>query len=281
MTFDTLVQALTPRYGRGEARSIVRIVLADVLGYRTPPHGALSEAEAVRLEPLFQRLLTGEPVQYVLGQADFFGLKFRVNPSVLIPRQETEELVAWALRWLNATEKRHPVVLDVGLGSGCIGIALKYRRPDIRLWGIEKSPQALQLATENAQSLLGNTDFTFLQADVLAPEMLSTALPKADLIISNPPYIPRAEASLMPPHVLEHEPPEALFVEGDDPLLFYRVLAQLAQWLLLPGGALFFECNEFNARRVVALLEAMGFADVVLKQDLCGADRMVRARWPT
>lgn len=276
--FESFVRDLTPRYGLGEARSIARIVFADALGCRRPPH-TLSGQEEAHLEPIRRRLLAGEPVQYILGRADFFGLKFRVNPSVLIPRQETEELVALALRWLNARQKRCPAVLDIGLGSGCIGIALKRRRPDARLFGIEKSPQALAIAIENGCTLLGEGQFTFLEADVLRPETLPTDWPTFDLILSNPPYVRRQEQYLMPEHVLAHEPPEALFVDDEDPLLFYRAIAHLAQQRLGPNGGLFFECNEFTAQEVVSLLEKMGFAHPVLQQDLCGAHRMAWAVW--
>ncbi|MCS7035340.1 MAG: peptide chain release factor N(5)-glutamine methyltransferase [Saprospiraceae bacterium] len=274
--FERLVHELSPRHGLGEARSIARIVFADALGYRTPP-ATLSVEEEARLEPIRRRLLAGEPVQYVLGQADFFGLKFRVNSSVLIPRQETEELVAFALRWLNAREQRQPAVLDVGLGSGCIGIALKRRRPDVRLFGIEKSPDALAVALENAYILLGKGEFTFCNADILQPETVPAHWPAFDLILSNPPYVRRQEQHLMPEHVLAHEPHEALFVEDDDPLLFYRAIARFAQQRLTAGGALFFECNEFNAWQVVLLLEEMGFSNPTLQQDLSGAERMAWA----
>lgn len=274
--FEHLIHDLTPRYGPGEARSIARIVFADALGYRVPP-SALSATEERFLAPLRERLLAGEPVQYVLGQADFFGLKFRVSPGVLIPRQETEELVALALRWLNARSQGQPVVLDIGLGSGCIGITLQRRRPDVRLFGIEKSPQALAIALENAHALLDECEYTFVEADILQPETIPPHWPVFDLILSNPPYVQRQEQHLMPEHVLAHEPHEALFVEGDDPLLFYRAIAHFAQQRLAPGGGLFFECSEFNARQVALLLEAMGFPNVALQQDLSGAERIVWA----
>ncbi len=280
MHFESLVRDLTPRYGSVEARSIARIVFANALGCRHPSQGALSPEQMQRLACIRERLLVGEPVQYVLGMADFFGLKFRVDSSVLIPRQETEELVAWALRWLNGRPKASPTALDIGLGSGCIGIALKHRRPDLRLLGIEKSPAALAIAVENARRLLPTGDFTFWKADILRPQTLPNDLPALDLIISNPPYVLSQERHHMPEHVLNYEPPEALFVDSDDPLLFYRAIAQFALEKLLPGGALFFECSAFHARDVVALLGQMAFEQVTLAQDLCGADRMVCAQLP-
>jgi release factor glutamine methyltransferase len=277
--FEALVRDLEPRYGLGEAHSIARIVFADALGYRTPPMNPLTAAETTRLAAIRRRLLAGEPVQYILGEADFWGLKFQVSPAVLIPRQETEELVAWALRWLNDRGTTAPAVLDIGLGSGCIGVTLKHRRPDIRLYGVEKSPAALAVAAENARRLLKEADVTFLQGDILAPQQLLTDWPPFDLIISNPPYIAPAERSFVPEHVLLHEPSEALFTPEDDPLCFYRGIAHFARQKLLPKGAVFLECSPFNAGQVVALIRQMGFASVVLRQDLCGADRMVCAQW--
>ncbi len=265
-----LIEHLTPRYGAGEASSIARIVFEDVF-----PNWA--DAMIDRFGAILRRLETGEPVQYVLGQADFFGLKFQVNASVLIPRQETEELVAWALAWLRQHQIPAPTVADIGLGSGCIAIALKVKRRMIRIFGLEKSPEALELASTNAANLLGANDFSFFQGDIL-DESSWELFPELDLVISNPPYIPHAEQAQMPEHVLNWEPRLALFVEDDDPLLFYRILAKFAKKKLRPDGALFLECNEFNARAVVQLLSSLGFADVELRQDISSADRMIRAQ---
>ncbi len=277
--FEQLVLDLTPRYGPGEARSIARIVFEDAFGARRPAEKVFSEVEERQFLDIRRRLLLGEPVQYVLGQADFFGLKFSVNPAVLIPRQETEELVAWAMEWLKERALPHPAVLDVGLGSGCIGITLKAKRPEIRLFGLEKSPAALDLAEENARRILGDQTFTFVCGDILSPSA-EQLFPGLDLIISNPPYIPLREQTLMPEHVRKYEPGLALFVENDDPLLFYRAIAGFARRKLRPGGALFFECNEFNAGEVAALLRTEGFENVALRKDLSGAERMVRGELP-
>jgi len=272
--YEQLVADLTPRYGSGEARSIARIVFEDAFGARRPAEKQFNEAETVRFLDIRQRLLLGEPVQYVLTQADFYGLKFQVTPAVLIPRQETEELVAWVLEWLKQTEKKAPAVLDIGLGSGCIAVTLKVKRPDIRLFGLEISSEALQVATENAQQHLGNATFLFYAGDILSPEVAEN-FPALDVIVSNPPYIPRQEHTLMPDHVLAHEPEIALFVDDDDPLIFYRAIATFARQKLSIGGALFFECNEFNAGEVADLLRSIGFSAVALRKDIAGAERMV------
>jgi len=272
--FEQLVQHLLPRYGPGEASSIARIVFEDVFDYRKDTARVFSPDEIARFEEIRRRLLAGEPVQYILGEADFFGLKFQVNPSVLIPRQETEELVAWVLEWLKIEGGASPAVLDIGLGSGCIAVALKRKYPGIRLFGLEKSPEALAVATENARRILGDAEFAFLLGDILETG-IDALFPPLDVIVSNPPYIPTTERHLMPEHVLAHEPALALFVEDAVPLLFYRAIIKFATRNLKSGGCLFFECNEFNAEDVAEMLDRAGFTSIELRKDLFGADRMV------
>lgn len=274
--FGQLILDLTPRYGAGEARSIARIVFEDAFGTRQPDQKIFSAQEEALFQEIRRRLLSGEPLQYVLGRADFFGFKFQVSPAVLIPRQETEELVAWVLDWLKSTAIQHPVVFDIGLGSGCIAVALKAKRPGIRLFGLEKSQAAIELARENAERLLKHRDFNFITGDILERRDWAR-FPAPDVIVSNPPYIPVQEKNLLQANVLDHEPPLALFVDGNDPLLFYRTIASFAQEKLRPGGALFFECNEFNAPAVAEMLHTGGFVRVELRKDIAGADRMVLA----
>lgn len=273
---EVLVDALGPRYGIGEAKAIARIVFEDAFN-----HGRAFDS--MRFEEIQQRLVSGEPLQYVLGQADFFGLKFLVSPAVLIPRQETEELVAWVLSDLKDLAIPHAAginLLDIGLGSGCIGITLKKKFPAIQLFGLEKSPEALAIARENALQILKITDsgvpqFQFFEGNALDPAH-GDLFPSMDVVISNPPYIPESEKGLVPDHVLAHEPALALFVADPDPLLFYRAIADFSLKKLKPGGALYFECNEFNAGEVVAMLHEKGFDRVTLRKDLSGADRMVK-----
>lgn len=261
-----LLKNLAPRYGEGEAKAIARIVLED----------AFSEEDDEQFYKILERLAAGEPVQYVLGQADFFGLKFKVNPDVLIPRQETEELVAWILEYLKNTGLEHPALLDIGLGSGCIGVTLKKKHPRLQLFGLEKSAAALEVATGNARRILGeNVPFSFAEGDILNYHAWAN-FPLFDVVASNPPYIPLVEKSMMPEHVTAHEPVLALFVDNADPLLFYRVIADFALQKLRPGGALFFECNEFNASQVAELLRERGFVETELRKDLAGAERMLR-----
>ena len=259
---------LIARYGAGEAAAIARIVFEDAFDRGR-------QFDQARFDLILKRLSEGEPLQYVLGSADFFGYKFKVNPSVLIPRQETEELVAWVLEYLKKSGISAPRVLDIGLGSGCIGISVKKRFPAAQLFGLEKSPEALALARENAENLLGGGYFQFYQGDILDPAFRET-LPQTDLIVSNPPYIPEREKQLVPEHVAAHEPALALFVPDADPLLFYREIADFARQKNAPGSPLFFECNEFNAEEAARLLEEKGFREIELKKDLSGAERMLK-----
>jgi release factor glutamine methyltransferase len=268
-----LISALTPRYGTGEARAIARIVWEDAFDFGRKPDPEL-------LDRIEARLLQGEPVQYVLGEADFFGLKFLVNPSVLIPRQETEELVAWVLEWLKNGHETPLRIIDIGLGSGCIGITVQKKHPSLELWGLDKSESALETARQNAERLLTGKTVHLLHADILN-RLDWEKLPPASVIVSNPPYIPYTEQHLVPEHVAAHEPGMALFVEDADPLLFYRTITEFAREKLLPGGALFFECNEFNASEVLQLLQDQGFSRVELRKDLAGAERMVIGELPT
>jgi release factor glutamine methyltransferase len=268
---EQLIESLIPRYGEGEAKALARIVFEDVFD-----RGRAFDSE--RFEAIQTRLLAGEPLQYVLGMADFWGLKFKVSPAVLIPRQETEALVAWVLDHLKSSTLGTISLLDIGLGSGCIGITLKKKMPAIRLFGLEKSPEAFAIAAENADRILGPNTHKFILGDILNPADWAQ-FAALDVVVSNPPYIPHREKTLMPDHVLAHEPALALFVDDPDPLLFYRVIADFCSKKLRPGAALFFECNEFNAPEVAAMIREKGFEQVEIRKDLAGADRMLRAIW--
>lgn len=267
-----LTEALTPAYGGGEASSIARIVAEDAFHLKGNAGRELDEVEYTRYLDISQRLLSGEPVQYVLGQADFFGMKFRVSPATLIPRQETEELVAWVLEEPVSNGVK---LLDVGLGSGCIAISIRKKRPGWTVYGMEVSEEALAVAQQNSETLVGG-DTRFFHGNVLKKQDWQN-LPALDIVISNPPYIPAAERTLVPAHVLNHEPHLALFVTDDDPLLFYRVIAGMSLEKLKSGGRIFFECNEFNAGEVAEMLGQSGFTSIESRKDICGADRMVRA----
>jgi release factor glutamine methyltransferase len=251
-------------------------VLEDAFDYRPDQQAQqLSREEEQLYRHIQQRLLRGEPVQYILGEADFYGLKFLVDPRVLIPRQETEELVHWVLEsWRQAGKPADRKLLDIGTGTGCIPITLKHQAPNLLVSGLDLKADILQLARENADR--HQVSVSWIQQDILDAAQWP-ALEQFDYIISNPPYIPPSQRKLMPDHVLAHEPELALFAPENDPLVFYREIGLFAYQHLLPGGLLFFEANEYNADRVGELLKDIGFTDVELRQDMAGKDRMIRA----
>lgn len=266
--------------GIEDARRNAEWLLEEVLGTARAalyahPEAPVSTDEARRLEALVARRLRREPVQYVLGHADFFGLRLRVTPAVLIPRPETEEVAEEALRRLEGCEA--PWVLDVGTGSGALALALKRRRPDAEVFACDVSEDALAVAAANAERL--GLTVAFVRADVLDP-LFTHAAPRAfDLVVSNPPYVPLAERAALAPEVRDHEPAEALFVPGSDPLLFYRALAAHARDLLKPGGRLVVETHADYGGDVQALFAASGLTDVTLRRDLAGRPRIVGARY--
>lgn len=267
--YTQFVKNLQTIHPEREAKSIARIVFEDafqLFDFQSTQPFSHSE-ELLKIQA---RLLKNEPVQYILGQADFYGLKFQVTPDVLIPRPETEELVFWMLDEIN---KPSPSILDIGTGSGCIPITLKKKRPSIEIMGVDVSEKALAIAEKNAINKQVKVDFE--KVDILNKKEW-TRLPNFDIIVSNPPYIPYSEMGLMPAQVVENEPKLALFVENDDPLIFYRTIGLFGLEKLKTDGQLFFECNEFNTQEVVALLESMGYSSVDLQLDMEGKERMVR-----
>lgn len=280
-TYDEFANALQSLFDPREAQCIARIVFEDCFQLQRSQfaQATLSATQATQLQSIFSALQRNEPLQYILGQADFYGLKFKVDPRVLIPRPETEELVEWVLETLKtSTFATSPCILDIGTGSGCIPITLAQKLPHAELWGLDVSTDALALAQENAQ--LNQVKVRWLEVDILQealwPQHFSNH-PAFDVIISNPPYIPEREEVLMPAQVTQFEPHLALFVSNDDPLLFYRQIARFAQQYLGTGGYLFFECNEYNASEVATMLSEMAWEEIVLHKDLSGKERMIRA----
>ena len=267
-TFRPYLHQLIPVFGEREAASVLRILLEDAIPIAiTADH--LSPEICTRLDSYISRLLQGEPVQYITEKTKFFGNWFKVNPAVLIPRQETEELVDLVLQHYPPATTLS--LLDIGTGSGCIPIAIKKKRPIWQVFACDISEDALDLAAENATS--NQVDINFFEQDILQENALES-VPMFDIIVSNPPYIPENERKLMPVQVLEHEPALALFVSNEDPLVFYRQISRVAIQKLNPGGKLFFECNEFNARQVLLEMGKTGLKDVEIIQDLHKKDRM-------
>lgn len=261
----------------GEARAIALLMLEKVCGMSVAEALTGSGKEAGHeeaLQELATRIAKGEPVQYALGEADFCGLALNVEPGVLIPRSETEELVEWAVNTFKATRAGGTGnVLDIGTGSGCIAIALARQLPGVQVEAWDVSEEALRIASRNAEK--NSIEVVFKKVDVL--EDAGKAQGTYDMIVSNPPYICEEEAQDMEKNVLEHEPRLALFVPDSDPLLFYRRIAQLGQQILRNHGLLFFEINRRFGQETVLMLQGLGYREVELRKDLYGNDRMVKA----
>lgn len=288
MTYQQLWHQLTPLYAVEEAQAITRLVLETTFGFSLTDLvcGKVSELSAdneTKLHEIWQRLEAGEPVQYVLGKADFYGRSFRVAPGVLIPRPETEGLCRLVLDGLPTGTH----VLDIGTGSGCIAItvALEATQALVEAWDI--SGEALRQAHDNALRL--DAQVLFRQKDVLAEareDMLAEAskgeeseeVSLYDCIVSNPPYIADKERTTMAHNVLDYEPSTALFVPDDDPLRFYRAIAELGLRRLRPGGRLCFEINPLYAEALRSLLVSLGYEAVTIREDIYGKQRFATAR---
>jgi release factor glutamine methyltransferase len=245
------------------------------------PNFELSEAAIEKWNSILTELKQEKPIQYITGEAWFYGLQFEVNENTLIPRPETEELVEWILN-SPITQHQTPItILDIGTGSGCIPIALKSNVPQANVSAIDVSEKALEVAKRNAA--LNKVAINFIQANILEVEDLSklqtsnSQLPtNFNIIVSNPPYVRNLEKQEIKKNVLDYEPHLALFVEDTDALLFYRKIAQLALKNLSPNGLLFFEINQYLRKETVELLQNLGFKNIELKKDIYGNDRMVK-----
>lgn len=230
---------------------------------------AVSPKEAQRIYEIGKRLKTGEPLQYILGETLFYDCRIKVNPSVLIPRPETEELVDLIIK-----ENRHfsGKIADACTGSGCIAIALALNLTEACVSGFDVSPEAISLAVENAK--LNNAKVFFYQADVF--DIVSHEKHKVDLIVSNPPYIRMSEKGDMKKNVFGFEPHNALFVPDNNPLVFYKAILELAEKILNPAGKIYFEINETMGREMIKLLGSFNYADTVINKDINGKARIVK-----
>jgi release factor glutamine methyltransferase len=238
------------------------------------PNFKLSDEEVEKWNAILAQLQQDKPIQYIAGEAWFYGLKFEVNENTLIPRPETEELVEWILN-SSITQLPSPnIILDIGTGTGCIPIALKANLPQANVSAIDVSEKAIEVAKRNAE--LNKVEVNFIQANILEVEDLSQLPSSYNIIVSNPPYVRNLEKQEIKKNVLDYEPHLALFVEDTDALLFYRKIAQLAIKNLTPNGLLFFEINQYLGKETVELLENLGFKNIELKKDMFGNDRMIR-----
>ncbi len=284
MNYEKLWQRLTDIYETGEAKAIVRLALevrfgltmTDILCGKIEK---FTSEEQKDLKHIIQRLETGEPVQYVLGEAEFGGRTFHVEPGVLIPRPETYELCQWIMddgRWKKEDE-RNASILDIGTGSGCIACTLAAEMPEAEVTAWDISDEALRIATENAKRT--NVHVSFKKVDVLnTPLLYKKGLGMGfDLIVSNPPYICNKEREAMERNVLEHEPELALFVPDDDPLLFYRAIAHYAVKALNPSGELYFEINPLYVNEMKQMLSDEGFSHIEIRNDQFGKQRFTKS----
>jgi len=275
---STFLQELSSLYDEKEIESFFYIVLESFhnkkrIDLALNPAMEMDAVQLLRWESVLADLKTEKPIQYILGETEFYGLPFLVNENTLIPRPETEELVEWIISDNNI---QHPTsniqLLDIGTGSGCIAISLAKNLPSAQVAAIDVSEKALATAHKNAE--INKVDVNFILNNILETEVLDE---KYDVIVSNPPYVRNLEKQEIKPNVLEYEPHLALFVEDNDALLFYRKIAALAKKNLSENGKLYFEINQYLGKETVELLEEMGFKNVVLKKDIYGNDRMIRS----
>ena len=295
-TYQQFWQSLTPLYDAGEAQAIVRTVLdvkygmtlTDIICGKV---NELSSDEERNLEEIITRLQNGEPVQYVLGEADFAGRTFHVEPGVLIPRPETAELCQWIEEEVSSLDADDPKqILDICTGSGCIAITLGLTLPNSEVTGWDISEDALRIAQGNVEMLKARNVRIEYQDALMLPkaaeaaeaaeisEVTESSLSKSwNIIVSNPPYICEKEKADMEKNVLEHEPSIALFVPDEEPLKFYRAIAEYASSALKSEGALYFEINPIYEKEAREMLEELGFKDIKTKEDAYGKKRMMKA----
>ncbi len=277
-----LISALQQIYDSREAANIAELVIENITGLKRIDRFInkelqLNDEQETLLKNYQNNLLKHKPVQYVLHEAWFAGMKFYVDENVLIPRPETEELVEWIEKDVRRkmTDDRHQSsILDIGTGSGCIPIALKKKLHTIEISSMDISENALAIAKQNA--VFNNTIINFFKADIL-DESKWNDFPKYDIIVSNPPYIKESEQTQMRKNVLHYEPYIALFVPDGDALLFYKKMAKFGLQHLNPSGELFFEINELFGNEVCALLDSLSYKSIQLNNDLQGKDRMINA----
>jgi release factor glutamine methyltransferase len=274
--FNTFKQTLASVYDVFEADAITTLILSDLTGYskaklKAFPETVLTDEQSEKLTIILDQLKTGEPVQYILGNTEFYGLPFQVNSNVLIPRPETEELVSWIIESAVSPDIN---VLDIGTGSGCIAITLKHELKQSIVSAIDISTGALETAKRNAT--INQVEVNFIHADILAHENINLD-EKLDIIVSNPPYVTETDKRQMHTNVTDFEPHSALFVPEEDPLLFYNAIADFAVKNLNPNGLLFFEINESYGKETVELLINKSFINIELRKDMSGRDRMIKA----
>ncbi|WP_319499614.1 peptide chain release factor N(5)-glutamine methyltransferase [uncultured Draconibacterium sp.] len=275
-TIQYIRAELAPFYPETEITGFVQLIMNSVLGLSytqmiLEKDRVLETSESDRIKAIVKRLKTHEPIQYILGITEFYGLELKVQPGVLIPRPETEELVDWICKTKIPIAAK---ILDIGTGSGCIPLALKNELPTAEVMAVDVSENALLIARENAHK--HKLEVAFELSDIL--KWNERSWPRFDVIVSNPPYVMEREKKQMEANVLEHEPGLALFVSDTDPLIFYRTIAQFASKHLNESGNLFFEINENLGEEMIALVKQLGFKSIELRRDLNWKNRMLRCQ---
>ena len=269
-------EGLVNVYSDGEIKALTRIIATELLGvsqmafYLKDDIILTTEQEAL-LGNAIERLQKREPIQHILGYSDFCGLRFKVTPATLIPRPETSELVEWIASEATGNES----ILDIGTGSGCIAVSLASKMPQSTVTAWDISNDALAVATENSKA--NNCNVEFKHVDILEYQPTGEQF---NIIVSNPPYIKEVEKAEMEANVLDWEPHTALFIPDNDPLLFYRAIAEKGLFMLTPGGKLYFEINRAHGKETMEMLAALGYTNIELRKDFADNDRMIRAVKP-
>ncbi len=272
-----LTDELEPLYGRNEAKSISFILIENIFGwYKTyiiagEPLESFSDSIFNKLDAYMLRLKNHEPIQYILGEALFYGRKFFVDKSVLVPRPETEELVSLVLSQHKA--KSEVKILDVGTGSGCIAITIDKELPPTEVYAMDIDKEALQTARKNA--MIHNSKVMFVQDDIFNYQ---PSYPMFDVVVSNPPYVTESEKGLMNRNVLDFEPSVALFVPDEDAVRYYAAIIRFCELYLVPGGKVYFEINERFGNKIVDLLKGRHYDEIFLFKDFNNKNRIVSAK---
>lgn len=270
------IDSLKKIYPIQEVESFFKIILnhhgISQIDVALNPNRILTKSELQKFEKILYQLKQEIPIQYILGETEFFGLNFKVTKSVLIPRPETEELVQWIIDDVKNLAKQPLKILDIGTGSGCIGISLAKKIPNAQVYAIDISSDALAVAQENAT--LNNVEIHFIKTNILKTTKLSEQF---DIIVSNPPYVRMLEKEQMKKNVLAFEPEIALFVDDENPLIFYDKIAQLTKNHLTKNGQLYFEINQYLGNEMIQLLSNYQFKNIELKKDFYDVDRMIKA----
>jgi release factor glutamine methyltransferase len=273
------MEALSEIFPKTEIDSFFFILMEEKLNLQRidtvlKPDFLIPEEQLADLKNILQRLQKEEPIQYILGNTEFYGLPFFVDENTLIPRSETEELVAWVIEEVAKLQSNTVTklsILDIGTGTGCIPISLAKNLPNAKITAVDISSKALEVAKKNAQ--LNKVTIDFIELDILTTKSLPQEF---DVIVSNPPYVRALEKVEIKNNVLENEPHLALFVADENPLIFYSQIADLAKQQLSKNGLLFFEINQYLGKETIALLEEKGFKNIELRKDIFGNNRMVK-----